>query len=310
MRPKRGKLASMTGFGHLPSTTKLGDIEVNRVGFGAMQLPGPFVWGEPRDPEKARAVLRRVVELGINLIDTSWYYGPHVANRLIAETLHPYPKGLVLATKLGGKRTPDRGWAAALRPEELRQGCEEDLRTLRLERVDVVHLRCMGHGDVPFRESLDAMIELQKQGKARHLALSNVTLAQLHEALLRTPIVGVQNLYNVAAGEKRLGALPHASVADQEQIVDLCAARSMAFLPFFPLAMPGAPKTSAPALAAIAKRHACSEAQVAIAWLLARSPTMLPIPGTSSPAHLDENWAAREIMLSPDEIAEISDARA
>jgi pyridoxine 4-dehydrogenase len=301
---------TVTGFAHLPSVTKLGDLEVGRVGFGAMQLPGPFVWGEPRDPEKARAVLRRVVELGINLIDTSWYYGPHVANRLIAETLHPYPAGLVLATKLGGKRTPDRGWVAALRPEELREGCEQDLRTLRLERVDVVHLRWIGQADVPFRESLDAMIELQKQGKVRHIALSNVTLAQVDEALARTPIVAVQNLYNVAAGEKRLGALPHAVVAAQEQIVDLCADRGMAFLPFFPLALPGAPKTSAPALAAIATRHARSEAQVAIAWLLARSPTMLPIPGTSSPAHLDENWAARELALSADEIAEITRARA
>jgi aryl-alcohol dehydrogenase-like predicted oxidoreductase len=299
----------MTAFAHLPSTTKLGDLEVSRLGFGAMQLPGPAVWGEPRDPERARAVLRRVVELGIGLIDTSWYYGPHVANRLIAETLHPYPRGLVLATKLGGKRTPDRGWAAFIKPEELRQGCEEDLRTLRLERIDVVHLRWIG-GDVPFLEALDAMIAMQKEGKIRHIGLSNVTLAQLQQALQRTPIVTVQNLYNVAAGERRLGASAHASVANQEQIVDLCAERRIAFLPFFPLAIPGAPKTAAPAVAAVAKRHGCSEAQVAIAWLLARSPTMLPIPGTSSPAHLEENWAAREIALGAAEIAEITQARA
>jgi aryl-alcohol dehydrogenase-like predicted oxidoreductase len=275
-----------------------------------MQLPGPAVWGEPRDPERARAVLRRVVELGIELIDTSWYYGPHVSNRLIAETLHPYPRRLVLATKLGGKRTPDRGWAAFVKPEELRQGCEEDLRTLRLERIDVVHLRWIGHGDVPFLESLDAMIAMQKEGKIRHIGLSYVTLAQLQQALQRTPIVTVQNLYNVAAGERRLAGLPHASVADQEQIVDLCAERRIAFLPFFPIAIPGGSKTSAPALAAVAKRHGCSEAQVAIAWLLARSPTMLPIPGTSSPEHLEENWAAREIALSPAEIEEITQARA
>jgi aryl-alcohol dehydrogenase-like predicted oxidoreductase len=299
----------MSDFAHLPATIRLGDIEVPRLGFGAMQLPGPFVWGEPKDPARARAVLRRVVELGIQLIDTSWYYGPYVSNRLIAETLHPYPKGLVIATKLGGKRLPDKSWAAALRPEELRQGCEEDLRTLRLDRVDIVHLRCIGHSDVPFRESLGAMMALQKEGKVRHLALSNVTPAQITEAMERTPIVGVQNLYNVAAGERRIGESPLATVEGQEEIVDLCAARGIAFLPFFPLAMPGPEKIPAPAVAAVAKRRGVTEAQIAIAWLLARSPAMLPIPGTSSPEHLDENWAARTIALTSEEIAEISRAR-
>jgi pyridoxine 4-dehydrogenase len=299
----------MVDFAHLPATIRLGDIEVPRLGFGAMQLSGPFAWGEPKNPEAARSVLRRVVELGIGLIDTSWYYGPHVSNRLIAETLHPYPQGLVLATKLGGKRTPDKGWASALLPEELRAGCEEDLRVLRLERIDVVHLRWMHQDAVPFRESLDAMIDLKKQGKIRHLALSNVTLAQIDEALARTPIVGVQNLYNVAAGEKRLANLAHASVADQEQIVDLCAARGMAFLPFFPLAIPGPDKRSAPALTTVSQRRGLSEAQVGLAWLLARSPAMLPIPGTSSPAHLEENWSARQIALSPQEFTAIAEAR-
>lgn len=298
-------------FAHLPSTIRLGDLEVPRVGFGAMQIPGPFVWGEPKDPERARAVLRRVVELGIQLIDTSWYYGPHVSNRFIVETLHPYPKSLVIATKLGGRRTPDKGWAAALTPEELRKGCEEDLRALRLERVDVVHLRWIDHAGVQFRESLDAMIALQKEGKIRHLALSNVTLDQLHDAMARTPIVGVENLYNVAAGEKRLAGVPHVLVKDQEAIVDLCAARGLAFLPFFPLALPGG-KVEAPALAAIAKRRggAVTAAQLAIAWLLARSPAMLPIPGTGSPAHLEENWSARKIELTRAEIDEIAAARA
>src|SRR5262245_28673304 len=191
---------AMSAFASAPATIRLGDLEVPRLGFGAMQLPGPMVWGEPKDPERARAVLRRVVELGIRLIDTSWYYGPGVSNRLIAETLHPYPPGLVIACKLGGRRTPDKGWQSALRPEELREGCENDLRGLKLERIDIVHLRWMHGVDVSFRESLDALIELQKQGKIRHLALSNVTLAQVQAALERTPIVAVQNLYNVAAG--------------------------------------------------------------------------------------------------------------
>jgi pyridoxine 4-dehydrogenase len=299
----------MPNFAHLPATIRLGDLEVPRLGFGAMQLPGPMVWGEPKDPERARAVLRRVVELGIGLIDTSWYYGPLVANQLIAEVLHPYPRGLVIATKLGGRRTPDKAWHSALSPAELRQGCEEDLRSLRLERIDVVHLRWIDQSEVPFLEALDAMIGLQKEGKLRHLALSNVSLAQLQAALARTPIVGVQNLYNVAAGEQRLAGFAHAVVAEQEQILDLCAARGLAFLPFFPLAIPGAPKQPTPVLSQIAQRHAATETQIALAWLLARSPVLLPIAGTSSPEHLAENWAARTLQLSADEISEISRAR-
>jgi pyridoxine 4-dehydrogenase len=298
----------MTDFVHPPASARLGDLEVRRLGFGAMQLPGPGVWGEPSDPERAKKVLRRVVELGINLIDTSWYYGPLVSNRLILEALHPYPRDLVLATKLGGKRTPDKGWAAALRPDELRSGCEEDLRTLKVERVDVVHLRWINGASVPFAESLDAMIELQKEGKIRHIGLSNVTLAQIEEALARTPIVDVENLYNVAAGEKRLGRSPLAITAEQEEIVDLCEARGLLFLPFFSLALPGRKLDNAP-LSAIAQRRGKTESQIALAWLLARSKAMLPIPGTSSAAHLDENWDARTIALSPEEFAEIAAAR-
>jgi pyridoxine 4-dehydrogenase len=299
----------MNDFAHLPATVRIGDLSVPRLGFGAMQIPGPMVWGEPRDPARARAVLRRVIELGIRLIDTSWYYGPHVANRFIVETLHPYPKDLVIATKLGGRRLPDKSWVAALRPEELRAGCEEDLRALRLDRIDVVHLRYIDHTDVPFKESLDAMIGLQRQGKIRHLGLSNVSLAQIDEALKRVAIVDVQNLYNVAAGEKKLGNLPIAAVADQEAIVDLCAAQGIAFLPFFPLAIPGPRKADAPIIEAIAKRHGATPAQIAIAWLLARSPTMVPIPGTSSPEHLDENWQARTIRLSAEETKAIAEGR-
>jgi pyridoxine 4-dehydrogenase len=299
----------MNDFAHAPASIRLGDLDVPRLGFGAMQLPGPEVWGEPTDRPRARAVLRRVVELGIGLIDTSWYYGPLVANRLIAETLRPYPAGLVIATKLGGRRTPDKGWAAALRPDELRQGCEEDLTTLGLTRLDVVHLRWIDGGGVPFRESLDAMIALKAEGKIRHLALSNVSPAQVEDALARTPIVAVQNLYNAAAGEQRLAGLPHALVAGQEAMVALCEARGIAFLPFFPLAIPGI-KRNDTALAEVAARHRATESQIALAWLLARSPSMLPIPGTGSPAHLEENWAARRIVLSVEDVASISRARA
>src|SRR5262245_42468357 len=166
--------ARTDGHAHAPATIKLGDLEVQRMGYGAMRLPGKDVWGDPDDPARARRVLKRAVELGINFIDTAWYYGPLVANRLIAEALHPYPKDLVIATKLGGKRLPDKGWAGALRPDELRKGAEEDLRTLRRERLDVVHLRYAAGAGVPFMESLDAILAMQAEGMIRHVALSNV----------------------------------------------------------------------------------------------------------------------------------------
>jgi pyridoxine 4-dehydrogenase len=300
----------MNDFAHSPGTIRIGDLEVPRLGYGAMQIPGPMVWGEPTDPERIRKVLRLVIDLGIQLIDTSWYYGPHVSNRFIQETLFPYPKNLVIATKLGGQRGPDKSWLPFLRPEELRQGCDEDLRGLRLDRIDVVHLRWIDHSDVPFMESVDAMIALKKEGKIRHLALSNVTLEQLQQAMAKTPIVGVQNMYNVAAGEKRLAAFPHARIAGQERMVDFCAEKGLAFLPFFPLAIPGpGPKREAPAVAAVARRHGKTEAQIAIAWLLARSPALLPIAGTSSPEHLQENWDARTVALTDADVAAISAAR-
>jgi pyridoxine 4-dehydrogenase len=290
-------------FGHGPATLRLGDLEVNRVGYGAMQLPGPGVWGEPKDPERARAVLRRVVDLGINLIDTSWYYGPHVSNRLIAETLHPYPSDLVIACKLGGKRTPDKGWAPFIRPEELRQGCEEDLRGLKLDRIDIVHLRWMNVG-VPFTEALDALIALQKEGKIRHIALSNVNTEQVEQALARTPIVSVQNSFNIARGQGALEKMAHAEVENPDAVVDLCAKKGIAFMPFFPLV--GSSLDKPGPLTKIAKKHDATPAQIVLAWLLARSKTMLPIPGTSSVEHLEENWAARLIALDASEIAAIS----
>lgn len=289
-----------------PSTIRLGDLEVRRLGFGAMRLPGKEVWGEPEDPARARTVLRRVVELGMNFIDSSWYYGPHVANRLIAETLHPYPHDLVIASKLGGKRTPDKGWAAFSRPEELRQGCEHDLRDLRRDALDVVHLRYIGAPNTaPFLESLGAMIDLKKEGKIRHLALSNVNAKQLAQALERTPIVAVQNLFNVGGGEGQLAKMTHAEVEAPEAVLEACEARGIAYLPFFPLAV-GALSKAQPALAAAAEKHHATPAQIAIAWLLARSPVMLPIPGTSSPEHLEENWRARTFALSKDEVAAIA----
>jgi pyridoxine 4-dehydrogenase len=288
-----------------PATIRLGDLEVQRMGYGAMRLPGNDVWGEPDDPALARNVLRRAVQLGINFIDTAWYYGPLVANRLIAEALHPYPRDLVIATKLGGKRLPNKGWAPALRPEELRKGAEDDLRTLRLERLDVVHLRHMPAAGVPLMESLDALLAMQAEGKIRHLALSNVNARELDQALARAPIVAVQNMFNVSGGDSPMARQTHSAVDDPEGVLDLCTRKNIAYLPFFPLAM-GNVAQDKPVLAAIAARHGASPAQIALAWLLARSPVMLPIPGTSSLEHLEQNWAARRIALSPDEMAAIA----
>jgi aryl-alcohol dehydrogenase-like predicted oxidoreductase len=296
-------------FAHAPATIRLGDLEVCRLGFGAMRLPGKDVWGEPEDPAKAAEVVRRVVALGMNFIDSSWYYGPHVANRIIADTLYPYPRDLVIASKLGGKRTPDKGWAPFLRPEELREGAEIDLRELKRDVLDVVHLRYIPT-DVPFLESLDALIALVREGKIRHLALSNVGPAFIEQALSRTPIVAVQNLYNVGGGAGTLARMTGAEVDAPDAVLALCEARGIAFLPFFPLGS-GSLGRPHPALDAVAQRHGASTAQIAIAWLLAKSPVMLPIPGTSSPAHLEENWNARTIALAPDEVASIErEARA
>jgi aryl-alcohol dehydrogenase-like predicted oxidoreductase len=294
-------------FAHGPSTIRLGDLEVRRLGYGAMRLPGEGVWGDPPDRDAARAVLRRAIDLGVQLIDSAWYYGPFVSNRLVFEALHPYPRDLVIAAKLGGKRLPDKSWAPALRPEELREGCEHDLRDLGLERIDVVHLRTMGNAPVPFLESLDALIELQREGKIRHLALSNVSSKQLAAALERTPIVSVQNLFNVHGGSGRLAQMTHAEVEDPDAVLAMCASRGIAFMPFFPLAVGALGRAEAPrALNEIARAHAATPAQIALAWLLARSPVMLPIPGTRSIAHLEENWAARQIELSADEMAQLA----
>jgi aryl-alcohol dehydrogenase-like predicted oxidoreductase len=286
-------------FAHAPETLRLGDLEVRRLGFGAMRLTGKEVWGEPNDVAAAHAVLRRAIELGVNLIDTAWYYGPFVANRLIVEALHPYPSDLVIATKLGARRLPDKSWVPALRPEELRAGVEEDLSSLRLEQLPLVHLRWIDHKDVTFDESLDAMIDLQRQGKVRHLALSNVTVAQLEHALDKAKIVAVQNLFNLRGQAGPIPAPP------AEQLLAACEQRGIAFLPFFPLAT-GALTAGGGSLDAAAQRHNCTPAQLALAWLLARSPVMLPIPGTSKITHLEENLGSVHVRLDEAAMKELA----
>jgi len=287
-----GKVTLMLRFAHGPETIKLGDLEVRRLGYGAMRLPGKEVWGEPHDPATAHAVLRRAIELGVNFIDTAWYYGPHVANRLIVEALHPYPSDLVIATKLGAKRMPDKSWVPAMTPDELRAGIDTDLSSLKLEQLPIVHLRWLGdRAPISFTEALDVLIDVQKTGKIRHLALSNVTREQLEQALDKTPIACVQNLFNVSGSA---GPIPRAD--NPEAVLAACEQRAIAFLPFFPLGT-GSLATGGGRLESIAKRLGCTPAQLALAWLLYRSPVMLPIPGTSKVTHLEENLGAVHVAL-------------
>ncbi len=289
-------------FSHGPETIQLGDLHVRRLGFGAMRLPGKEVWGEPKDPATAHAVLRRAIELGINFIDTAWYYGPLVANRLIVEALYPYPADLVIATKLGAKRMPDKSWVPAMTPSELRDGVDTDLKTLNLEQLPVVHLRWVGdRAQIPFGEALDVLIDLQATGKIRHLALSNVNVQQLDEALAKTPIVAVQNLFNVTG---HTGPLPAAQPS--EAVLARCEEHGIAFLPFFPLAIGALAGGASATLQAVAKRLSCTPAQLAIAWLLARSRVTLPIPGTSKVHHLEENVGAVHVALDEAAMHELS----
>ena len=269
------------------SITIGGDLTVGRLGFGAMRVTGPGVWGDPPDRAAALALLRRVVDSGVTFIDTADSYGPGTSETLIAEALHPYPAGLVIATK-GGLLRPSPGrWDADCRPAHLRRACEDSLRRLKLERIDLYQLHTVDPR-VGLADSIGALIELQRQGKIRHIGVSNVSLAQLREARKLAAIVSVQNRYNL---EDRAS----------DDIIDACARDGLAFLPWYPLAA-GALARSRP-LGEIARRRGLAPMQVALAWLLRRSSAMLPIPGTGSVAHFEENLAAQDVVLSDDEVA-------
>ncbi len=272
-------------------TVRLGDLEVPRLGFGAMRLPGPGVWGPPTDRDEAIRTVRRAVELGVRVIDSAWYYGLDVANEVIAAAIRPYPDDLILVTKLGGARADDGTWFSGLTAEAMRAGCERDLRVLGIDAVPVVHLRWAdSSAPISLDEALDVMLDLQVQGKIQRIGLSNVTAEQVSAALARTAIVSVSN---------------HFGPAEQSDAatLDLCAANGMAYLPFFPLGAGRAVTATGNALGAVAAKHDATPAQVAIAWLLARSPAMLPIPGTSKVAHLEDNVAAAALRLDPDDLA-------
>jgi aryl-alcohol dehydrogenase-like predicted oxidoreductase len=267
-----------------------GDLPVHRLGFGAMRVTGPGIWGEPKDPAEARAVLRRVVELGVDLIDTADAYGPEVSERLIAEALHPYPQGLVIATKGGLTRSGPEQWAPVGRPEYLRQCVELSLRRLKLERIDLYQLHRFDP-KVPAAETLGALRELQQAGKIRHIGLSEVSVDEIKSAAKTVKVVSVQNLYNLGNRQS-------------EAVLDHCAQQGIGFIPWFPLAA-GAMAKPGGALDQAAKRHGATLSQLALAWLLHRSPVMLPIPGTSSVKHLDENMGAAAVKLTDAEWAAI-----
>jgi len=267
-----------------------GDLVVNRLGFGAMRITGNGIWGEPQDAEQARATLRRAVELGVNFIDTADSYGPEVSERLIAEALHPYPDDLVIATKGGLVRPGPGRWDPDGRPEHLREACEGSLRRLRLDQIPLYQLH-RPDPRVPYAESVGALVQLKDEGKIRHIGISNVSEKQLREAQQITPVVSVQNRYNAADRQS-------------ESMVDTCEIEQIAFLPWAPIQQ----ADSNPAVAEAARRHGASPRQVVLAWLLARSPQILPIPGTGSPEHEETNVAAAAIELSPDEIAAITRA--
>jgi pyridoxine 4-dehydrogenase len=269
-------------------------LTVHRMGYGAMQLAGPGVWGPPKDPDGAVAVLREAVAAGVNHIDTSDFYGPHVTNQIIRKALHPYPEGLVIVTKLGARRPADKSWQPAISPQELTAGVHDNLRNLGLDALDIVNYRAMGaiHGPAEgsVAEQVTALADLQRKGLIRHIGLSNATATQVAEAQAITNIVCVQNNYNVAN-------------RDDDALIDALSRQGIAYVPFFPLG--GFTPLQSSTLSDVAGRLGATPMQVAMAWLLHRSPNILLIPGTSSVAHLRENLAASQLTLPPEILAEL-----
>jgi pyridoxine 4-dehydrogenase len=279
----------------------LGGRPVGRIGFGAMQLAGPGVFGPPRDRDTALAVLRRAVELGVDHIDTSQYYGPDVVNDLIREALHPYPDRLRLATKVGARRDTEGGWLPAQRPEELRAGVEDNLRSLQVERMDLVNLRLLpgdGAPEVPLAEQLGALEDMRAEGKLELIGVSNVPRERADAALELVAVASIQNAYSLLN-------------RTSEDLLELCRQRDIAFVPFFPLgsAFTGGPARLAadPIVSRIAARHGATPSQIALAWLLHRDERILLIPGTSSVAHLEENLAAAAVALDPDDLTALEE---
>ncbi|GAB3584373.1 aldo/keto reductase [Hymenobacter daeguensis] len=274
-------------------------LTVSRLGYGTMRLTGPDIWGEPADRPQALEILKTAVASGVNFIDTADYYGEDVTNRLIAEALHPYPAGLVICTKVGATRRPDKSWVPFNTPDNLRTSIDNNLRTLRREQIQLVHLRLMGHGPVPLEEQLGAMFELQREGKIQHVGLSNVNRAELEAGLKLGEIATVENMYGYA--QRTSLSAPYGETRGGEEVLPLCEQHGIPLIPFFSL-VHGLPNAGNK-LAEVARKYGVTEAQLNIAWLLHKSPWILPIPGTSSLAHLRENLKAAEIQLSAEDMA-------
>jgi pyridoxine 4-dehydrogenase len=274
---------------HAAGTVRLGSLSVQRMGFGAMRVTGAGVWGDPPDRGTAKALLRRALELGVTFFDTADSYGPEVSETIIAEALHPYPAGLVIGTK-GGFTRPGRSWRADGRPAHLRAALDGSLQRLRLERIDLYQFHTPDPR-VPFAESIGTLADAQRAGKIRHIGLSNVSVAQLAEAERLVEVVSVQNEYNL-------------NDRASEDVLAACTQRGIAFIPWYPLGAGSALRAAK--LKRVAARHGATPAQVALAWLLERSPIMLPIPGTSAIAHLEENVAAATLRLSAEDLAALA----
>jgi pyridoxine 4-dehydrogenase len=274
----------------MTDTIVLGDLRVNRLGFGAMRVCGPNIWGPPKDRANAHRVLRRAIELGVNLFDTADSYGPYVDEELIAEALHPYPKGLLIATKGGLVRPSPARWDEDGRPEHLKRAIDGSLKRLKIAQIDLYQLHAPDPR-VPFMDSVGALADAQRAGKIRHIGLSNVDVAQLEEARKLVKVVSVQNEYNLGNRES-------------ERVLERCGKLGIAFLPWYPLGAGDVLRSSK--VRNMGKKLQATPAQVAIAWLLAKSPVMLPIPGTASVAHLEENMRAAELRLSAEEVRALS----
>ena len=274
-------------------------LKVNRFGYGTMRLTGEGIWGEPKNRPEALEILKQAIRSGVNFIDTADYYGEDITNRLIKEALYPYPNDLVICTKVGGARKPDKSWIPFNSPEQLRSSIENNLRTLKLEQITLVHFRVIHHGDVPFKESMNAMFEMQKEGKILHVGVSNVHPDELQTAMAMGNIATVENMYGHAQrasfkspwGDETRGG---------EEVLAICEKNNIPLVPYFSL-FQSMPKKDA-RISMIAKKYQATDAQINLAWLLHRSPWILPIPGTSSLKHFEENLKARDIELSKEDM--------
>jgi pyridoxine 4-dehydrogenase len=273
-------------------------LTVHRFGYGTMRLTGEGIWGEPKNRPEALEILRQCVANGINFIDTADYYGEDVTNRLIAEALYPYPADLVICTKVGGARKPDKSWVPFNTPEQLRTSIENNLRTLKLDQITLVHFRAIGHG-APFEASMEAMYAMQQEGKILHVGVSNVTPVQVHTALAMGEVATIENMYGHGQRTSMSGA--HGDSPGGEEVLAICEEREIPLVPFFSLLL-SLPKPDN-RIATIAQKYQATEAQINLAWLLHKSPWILPIPGTSQLKHFEENLQARDIQLTPEDMA-------